>query len=136
MPSRPRVVIDTNCLVRRILLADTISARAVDRAVDMGILLVSQATMEELADVLARTKFDRYVTMEDRRQFLRFIGRVAEYVPIIYSVGECRDPKDDKFLEVAINGKADCILTRDRDLLTLNPWRGVEILPPNRYLNW
>lgn len=135
MPNRRRVVIDTNCLVSRILLADTISARAVDKAVDRGILLVSEATMEELADVLARAKFDRYVTMEDRRQFLRFIGRVAEYVPIVYSVAECRDPKDDKFLEAAINGKADCILTRDRDLLTLHPWRGVKIVAPNQYLS-
>ncbi len=46
----------------------------------------------------------------------------------------CRDPKDDKFLEVALSGKADLILTGDADLLTLNPWRGIAVLTPAEYL--
>ena len=54
-------------------------------------------------------------------------------MPIVYPVRECRDPADDKFLEVALNGKADLILTGDADLLTLHPWQGIAILPPVRY---
>jgi len=45
--------------------------------------------------------------LEDRQQFLRELGRIVEFIPIIQLVRECRDPKDDKFLEVALNGKAD-----------------------------
>ena len=90
--------------------------------------------MNELADVLARPKFDRYISVADRQQFLRLLGRLAEFVPIVYPLRECRDPKDDKFLEVALNGKAELILTGDSDLLTLHPWRGIAILPPARYL--
>jgi putative PIN family toxin of toxin-antitoxin system len=106
----------------------------VNSAVDTGLLLVSEATMEELADLLARSKFDRYISVQDRQQFLRLLGRVAELVPIVHSVRECRDPKDDKFLELALNGRADLILTGDSDLLSMNPWRDVPVLSPAEYL--
>jgi len=134
MRRRDRIVADTNVLIGSQLLPACVSDLAIRRAEDTGILLVSDATMNELADVLARPKFDRYISLEDRRQFLRLLGRVAESVPIVYPVQECRDPKDDKFLEVAINGKADVILTGDRDLLVLHPWRAVAILSPRNYL--
>lgn len=134
MRVRERIVADTNCLISRHLLPSSVPGRAVRQAVDRGVLLISEATMNELADVLARPKFDRYVSLEDRQQFLRLFGRVAEFVSDIYTVRECRDPKDDKFLEVALNGKAELILTGDADLLTLNPWRGISILSPADYL--
>jgi len=54
-------------------------------------------------------------------------------VPIIYPVRECRDPDDDRFLEVALNGRANVILTGDRDLLSFHPWRGMAILAPRDY---
>lgn len=129
-----RIVADTNCLISRLLLPSSVPGDAVRRAVDSGLLLVCEATMNELADVLARAKFDRYISLADRQQFLRLLGRVAEFVPIVYPVRECCDPGDDKFLEVALNGKADLILTGDADLLALHPWQGIAILPPARYL--
>jgi predicted nucleic acid-binding protein len=46
----------------------------------------------------------------------------------------CRDPRDDKFLEVAVNGRADAIVTGDQDLLVLNPFQGIPILSPAGYL--
>jgi uncharacterized protein len=134
MRVRERIVADTKCLISRLLLPKSMPSQAVRQAVDRGILLVSEATMNELADVLARPKFDRYINLEDRQQFLRLLGRIAEFVASVYAVRECRDPKDDKFLEVALNGKADLILTGDADLLSLNPWRGVAILSPVEYL--
>ena len=134
MRTRQRVVIDTNALVSRLLLPSSIPGQAVRKAVDNNILLVSEATMNELADVLARPKFDRYISLEDRQQFLRLLGRLAELVPIVYPIRECRDAKDDKFLEVALNGKADLILTGDADLLALNPWREIAIVSPAGYL--
>jgi len=134
MRHRERIVVDTNCLASRLLLANSVAARAVRKAVDTSILLASEGTMEELADVLGRSRFDRYVSLEDRKQFLRLYGRIAEFVPIIYPVRECRDPDDDRFLEVALNGRANVLLTGDRDLLSLHPWRGVAILSPRDYL--
>lgn len=90
--------------------------------------------MSELAQVLSRPKFDHYVSMEERMLFLAELGGTAKFVPIIQIVRECRDPKDDKFLEVTVNGRADVIITGDADLLALHPWRGVEILSPAEYL--
>jgi putative PIN family toxin of toxin-antitoxin system len=134
MRLRERIVADTNCLVSRLLLPSSVRGDAVRKAADSGLLLVSEATMNELADVLARAKFDRYISLADRQQFLRLLGRLAEFVPSVYPVRECCDPKDDKFLEVALNGKADLILTGYADLLALHPWRDIAILPPAQYL--
>jgi predicted nucleic acid-binding protein len=45
-----------------------------------------------------------------------------------------RDPDDDKFLETAIAGEADCLVTGDGDLLVLDPFRGVRILTARAFL--
>ena len=135
MPHEPeRIVADTNLLVSRLLLPQSLPAQAVRKAVDEGQLLVSDATLGELADVLSRAKFDPYVCLEDRQDFIRVLNRVAERIIVTAPIKACRDPKDDKFLEVALNGEANLILTGDRDLLTLHPFRGVDILSPREYL--
>ena len=135
MPHEPeRIVADTNLLVSRLLLPQSLPAQAVRKAVDEGQLLVSAATLEELADVLSRAKFDPYVSLEDRQDFIRVLNRVAERVIVTALIKACRDPKDDKFLEVALNGEANVILTGDRDLLALHPFRGVDILSPREYV--
>lgn len=95
-----------------------------------AVLLVSHETMSELADVLAKSKFDSYVSVDERVQFIRLIANIAELVPIVNRVRECRNPKDDKFLEVGLNGRANFIITGDDDLLRMSPWRGIEILSP------
>src|SRR5271169_4568133 len=99
-----RVVIDTNVLISRLLQPQSVPAQSVRKARREGRLLVSEATMNELADVISRSKLNRYVSLEDRKQFVRELSHRSEFVPIIYPVRECRDPKDDKFLEVALNG--------------------------------
>jgi len=134
MRTRQRIVVDTNVLVSRLLAAESLPGQAVRQARRRGRLLVSDATMNELVDVLAREKLDRYVTVAQRKQFLRQLGRIAEFVPIIQVIRECRDPKDDKFLEVALNGRADAIVSGDADLQGLNPWRGIAIISPVEYL--
>ena len=135
MPNEPeRIVADTNLLVSRLLLPQSLPAKAVRKAVDEGQLLVSDATLGELADVLSRAKFDPYVSLEDRQDFIRVLNRVAERIIVTAPIKACRDPKDDKFLEVALNGEANLILTGDRDLLALHPFRGVDILSPREYL--
>jgi len=59
----------------------------------------------------------------------------AEPVEIKTRIRACRDPKDDKFLEVAVDGRADAIVTGDHDLLELHPFHGIAILTPADYLN-
>jgi len=132
--TRERVVIDTNALVSRLLLPGSIPGQAVRRAVAEAQLLASDDTIIELADVLARKKFDPYTTVRERQEFLRLFDRIAERVPIVHVIRACRDPKDDKFLELAVNGAAQLIITGDADLLALHPFRGIDILPPASYL--
>jgi putative PIN family toxin of toxin-antitoxin system len=134
MSLRLRVVLDTNALVSRLLVPSSVPARAVQRAISEHIVLASEATLMELADVLSRRKFDTYVSVEDRQRFLCLFGRVAEPVAVLHVVRACRDPKDDKILELAVNGAADLIVTGDADLLTLNPFRGIRIVSPADFL--
>lgn len=129
-----RVVVDTNVFVSRLLRFDSVPGRAAEKALHSAVVLVSRSTMSELSEVLAQAKFDRYVTIEQRLQFIRLIAQTAEFVPVTHSIRECRDPKDDKFLEVALNGRADVIITGDEDLLRMHPWRRVAILSPIHYL--
>ncbi len=134
MADSERIVVDTNAFVSRLLLPGSVPAQAVGKAVRTARLVVSEPTMGELAEVLARPKFDPYVGIEDRRQFLRLLGRIAEMVPVIHTIQACRDPGDDKFLELAVNGEADIIVTGDTDLLDLHPFRKIPILTPAKYL--
>jgi putative PIN family toxin of toxin-antitoxin system len=134
MKARARVVVDTNVLLSRLLVPGSVPAQAVRRAVDQGQILASEATLEELADVLSRPKFDRYLTVSERQQFLRLFMRIAQWVPILHPVQACRDPRDDKFLALAVNGEAGVIITADQDLLVLDPFRDVRILEPAAYL--
>lgn len=133
---RHRIVVDTNTLVSRLLLPDSIPARAMRRAVDEGVLLLSGPILEELTDVLSRPKFNRYISIEDRKQFLRLLGGVAEIVAITAPITICRDPRDNKFLETAFDGKASLIITGDRDLLVLHPFREIHILSPAGFLSF
>lgn len=108
--------------------------RAARHALDASIVLVSEDTLNELADVLARPKLDGYLTLKTRQQFFLEIGEIAELVPMIQRIRACRDPRDDKFRELAVNGAAALILTGERDLLTLDAFRGITIQSPTDYL--
>jgi uncharacterized protein len=121
-------------LVSATLFLDSVPRRAVDRALNTGVVLFSEATITELAEFLRRPKFDSYVSGKEREIFVAQLESTAEFVPIIQLVRECRDSKDDKFLEVALNGRADVIITGDTDLLALHSWRGIAILSPTKYL--
>jgi uncharacterized protein len=129
-----RIVIDTNVFVSAVALPLSVPRQAVDKALDNGVLLFSEATMSELTEVLYRPKFEHYVTAEERALFLRQLVGTVEFIPIIQIIRECRDPGDDKFLEVALNGRADVIITGDADLLALHPWRETEIVTPGDYV--
>jgi len=129
-----RAVIDTNVLISAVIFPNSVPRQAVRKALHHGILLFSDSTLNELRTVLLRSKIDRYVTREERAVFLAQLESVAEIVPNVQIVRECRDPKDDKFLEVALNGRGDVIITGDTDLLEMHPWREVAVVAPLDYL--
>ena len=129
-----RTVLDTNAIVSALLFNGSAPGLALIKALDTGTILVSAALAQELQDVLNRPRFDRYVTREERDEFLMAFMGEAELVEITERVEVCRDPKDDQILELAVSGNPDCIVTGDDDLLTLNPFRGIAIITPADFL--
>jgi putative PIN family toxin of toxin-antitoxin system len=127
---RRRFVLDTNVLVSALLFKDSPPGRVLRWVLRNGVLLRSTQTFEELGQVLSRPKFDRYVSAAHRLEFAASIHREAEAVIDSESISACRDPKDDKFLELAVSGAADGIVSGDDDLLVLSPFRGIPILAP------
>ena len=127
-------VFDTNVIVSALLLHASTARQAFDKAMSEGKLLLSFPTIMELYDVLRRPAFNRYLTEDERLQFLTAFISESKLVEISQKVAACRDPKDDKFLELAVNGRADCIVSGDEDLLVLHPFRGIEILSPRAFL--
>lgn len=135
MSNEERLVFDTNVLISALLFSDSVLGRAVFQCLEHGTILLSQNLAEELSDVLNREKFNRYVTLEERERFLEALVRESELVEITEKIDVCRDPKDDQILELAMSGKASCIVTGDQDLLVLNPFRMIPIVTPAEFLN-
>ncbi len=134
MAESPRFVLDTNVIVSAALLKRSVPRQAVDRAIAVGRLLIAEQTISEINEVLRRPGFDKYVTEEERMQFLAALVHEADLIDVTQTCTECRDPKDNKFLELALDGQATAIVTGDPDLLSLHPFRGIPILTPRDFL--
>jgi len=134
MKSKDRFVIDTNVMVRAVLIGTSLASEAFQKARQLGEILLSLTVAEELNDVLGREKFDRYITRDDRERFLAALIQTAKFIEVTEQIVACRDPDDDKFLELAVSGNATCIVTADDDLLVLNPFRGIPILSIEQFL--
>ena len=130
-----RVVLDTNVLISAALRREG-RPRAVVDAVreERGVLLFSEETFGELQTRLRLPKFDRYVSLEGRAVYLAQLEAVSEWIPIVGAKLGCRDPDDDKLLETAVMGSADCLVTGDWDLLEMSPFQNISILSPTSFL--
>ncbi|CAN5462517.1 hypothetical protein BH10PSE6_BH10PSE6_49250 [soil metagenome] len=104
------------------------------RAVESDILALSTAVDSEIAEVLGRSKFARAVSNTRRHAILTALRATALWFEPAIRVRDCRDAKDDKYLELALASGAETIVSSDSDLLVLSPWRGVRILLPSAYL--
>src|ERR1700733_11596458 len=106
-----RIVIDTNVYVSRFLRPASVPGRAVEHAWLGARTLTSKAALIELLSVLGRDKFARYVDQRELEPFLHQVSTIAEHIVVKSTVQACQHPKDDKFLELAVDGHADLILT-------------------------
>lgn len=129
-----RVVIDTNIFLSAILNPSSLPSRAVEEALRSAQVLRSMDTWGELEDVLQREKFDRYRSVFARRRYFEYLTDIVEEISVLTQVAVCRDPRDDKYLALAIDGRADAIISGDFDLLALHPFSGINILTPLAYL--
>lgn len=128
-----RVIIDTNIFISAALKEKSVPALAVYLIEQRCVLLKSTTTEQELLQVMARPKIARLISP----QFVEWVTKLlakAELVTIVERITSCRDAKDNKFLELAVNGKADIIVTGDQDLLTLNPFQDIAIVQPATFI--
>ena len=87
-----------------------------------------------MTESLLKQKFDRYSSVAARRRLLADFEAAATRIQVTTTIQACRHPKDNKFLALAIDGHADLILSGDRDLLVLSPFRNIPIVSPMQYL--
>ncbi len=129
-----RVVIDTNVYISRFLSHASTPGQAVARVWSDHIPLISLEVLEELRIVLSRKKLARFVQPEAVEPFLALVWAISEHIEPRTPIRLCRDPRDDKFLSLALDGRADLLLSGDEDLLALHPFRGISILSPASFL--
>ncbi len=129
-----RIVLDTNVFISGLLSSASPPARVLDLAVRHGQLLATVDTQQELVRTMLSTRFDRDVSRARREALLVRLAPLVELVASTQVVRACRDPKDDKFLEAAVNGRADVLITGDKDLLVLDPFAGIPIVTLAQYL--
>jgi putative PIN family toxin of toxin-antitoxin system len=127
-------VIDTNVLISAFILPSSAARKALNKARKDGFVIVSKESADELADVLIKPKFDKYLPLDIRLEIIDDFISIAYFIEPEVTISECRDPKDDKFLELACSAKATCIVTGDQDLLVLNPFRGIPIITTAEFL--
>ena len=135
-----RVILDTSTLVSAALRVGSVSDQALLKALRTCDVCASVETLDELAQVLDRKKFDRYRDRESRRSFVALIRRnvllfAVQNADMAAVDPPCRAPKDNQFLALALVSEANALVSSDEDLLVLHPWRGIPIVTPAEFLN-
>jgi uncharacterized protein len=134
---RKRVVFDTNNLVSAALFGNSPSAEVYRRAVLQCDLYRSVDTFAELVHVLGRDKFDRYFApgKSTRTDFLLAYEQASTLAEVRIIAMDCADPKDNKFLSLALSVEADVLVSGDqKHLLPMHPYKGVAILSAADFL--
>jgi uncharacterized protein len=129
-----KVVFDTNVLISSILIEGSIADIALTKAENYYEILSSDKIYGKLIKILMLPKFDKYVSLYRRRKFIESFENRATFIKVEIVINVCRDPKDNMFLELASSGKANYIITGDKDLLELNPFQGIQIISPKKFI--
>jgi len=127
-------VFDTNAFISAALLIGSVNAKALDKAFKTGKVVVSVVSFAEFTEVLFRKKFDKYFSDERRLQVIQKLELDTFMVDVNININACRNPKDNKFLELAVTAGASCIISGDQDLLILNPFNNIPILSAADFL--
>lgn len=133
--TQPAIVLDTNVLISAALFRQSASTDAVEKALNQFTPVFTLVTWDELASVIMRSKLDRYLTPEARHLYLAKLASMARVVEARSTVNDCRDPKDNKFLAIALDAQAAFIVTGDSDLLVLHPYADITLCTPAAFLN-
>jgi putative PIN family toxin of toxin-antitoxin system len=128
------IVVDASSIVGAALKRGSVPSVALMRVLEHDRVAMSEAVAAEIRQVLARPKFAFVLTSSDQANITALLFADAEWFVPTVQVTDCRDPKDAKYLELALAARASVLISSDNDLLTLHPWRGILILRPTAYL--
>lgn len=126
--ARKRIVFDTSSLIPVCLHPDREPARIFRQAIRHHDVFTSEETFAELVAVLSRPKFEAWRPLGQRLAWARLYQTAVTTVEVTEKVRDCRDEKDNKFLELALAAKADVLVSSDVHLLELHPYRSIEII--------
>lgn len=129
-----RLILDTNILVSAFVFKSETANIVVRHAAKKHTLLFSESTFKELKSTLLKPKFAEIVELTTINNLIINLVRIGEFIEPKGKITVCRDPKDNKFLELAVAGNAEFIVTGDKDLLVLNPFRGIKIISPSDFI--
>ena len=124
---RVKCVVDTNVLISAALTKGA-PFRIVEHLIKNNALIFSKETISELSSRITQPKFDKYVSAEDCEAYVNNLILSADLVIIDNLIQGCRDRDDDKFLETAVKGDAQFIISGDQDLLTMHRFEGIDIV--------
>ncbi|GAA6614549.1 putative toxin-antitoxin system toxin component, PIN family [Scytonema sp. NUACC26] len=127
-------VLDANIIISAVIIKKGKARQALDKAQIFGRVLMSMPVLSEIEEVLNREKFDKYITVIERKLFLASFVKTVKFVEITENIDICREPKDNKYLELALSGQATCIISGDNDLLVLHPFQEISILTIQQFL--
>lgn len=130
----PSYIIDTGVWISHLLAPGRTPSKAVHKARETGRILLSTDLFIELRDALTRTKFRKYITLQESAAFLKDLLQGVELIEVSTRVTICRDPDDDKLLALAQQQSATAIVTGDRDLLILDPFGRTAIVTPQQFV--
>ena len=130
----PNVVFDASVLVSAILKQDSLPEKALLLAREVDCITFSIATLAEIKEVMSRPFFARFVSDSKREEFLSLLCSRAAFFEPSETIHDCRDAKDNKYLELAVESHAAIIISGDEDLLILNPYRGISVVNPSGYI--
>ena len=115
---KSRIILDTNLWISFLISKDF---SRLDEIIfsKKSILIFSQELLEEFLEVVKRPKFRRYFAQTDIEELLETIDEYGEFIVVKSKIKICRDAKDNFLLSLAVDGKADFLLTGDQDLLMI-----------------
>jgi putative PIN family toxin of toxin-antitoxin system len=131
---KDKIVFDTNILISLLIRGGFSIVFKLIETSQISILL-SIELIDEFLEVSKRPKFQKYFSSSVRDSILSYLLKNGDLIEVNSKPNDCRDPKDNFLLGLAIDGNATHLVTGDKDLLELNPYRSIEIHTLTDFLN-
>ena len=134
MPKRiKRVIIDTNLWIS-FLITNNLNILSELFLFERFQIIFSDELFNEFLDVARRPKFKKYFDEKSVQLLIENISEKLEFIEVASAITVCRDLKDNFIFALSIDGNADYIVTGDKDLLSLNGFKGKKIITINEFI--